>query len=149
MIRVRSGLCFIVLLHCGPLILHCSCIFCFYLRLWIGVLISDSDCALAYFIFHAFSPPPAPSNRWLKNCTKTKKNKNKKKNKKLRYLKNLKLFSIKVKRVILAYSFGRQSDGILLFLSIFLRNRSLSNARWFYGKKTKSVREICIYLKID
>ena len=34
-----------------------------------------------------------------------------------------------------------------LFKSIFLRNQSLSNARWFYGKKTQLGREICIKLK--
>ena len=35
------------------------------------------------------------------------------------------------------------------FRSIFLRNRSLSNARLFYGKNAKLGREIFIQLKID
>ena len=57
---------------------------------------------------------------------------------KLSYLKNLKLFSIKSKRIIWAYSFVTKRQRVLtLFISIFLRNRSLSDARWFYGKKRK------------
>ena len=57
---------------------------------------------------------------------------------KLSYLKNLKLFSIKSKRIIWAYSFVKKWRRVLaLFISIFLRNRSLSDARWFYGKKRK------------
>ena len=49
---------------------------------------------------------------------------------KLRYLKNLKLFPIRVKELFELMVFA-------LFKSIFLRNRSLSNARWFYGKKSR------------
>ena len=56
---------------------------------------------------------------------------------KLSYLKNLKLFSIS-KRIIWANSFVKKRWWALaLFISIFLRNRSLSDARWFYGKKRK------------
>ena len=40
--------------------------------------------------------------------------------------------------IIWAYSFaGGKTTGFTLFKSIFLRNRSLSNAKWFYGKKRK------------
>ena len=57
---------------------------------------------------------------------------------KISYLKNLKLFSIKSKRIIWAYSFVKKRRRVLaLFISIFLRNRSLSDARWFCGKKRK------------
>ena len=52
---------------------------------------------------------------------------------KLSYLKNLKLFSIKSKRIIWAYSFVKKRRQVLaLFINIFLRNRSLSD-----GKKCK------------
>ena len=45
----------------------------------------------------------------------------------------------KSKRIIWAlYSFVKKRRRVLaLFISIFLRNRSLSDARWFYGKKRK------------
>ena len=57
---------------------------------------------------------------------------------KLRYLKNLKLFSIRVKRIIWACSVMNKSRWVFaLFKSIFLRNRSFSNGSWFYGKKRK------------
>ena len=58
---------------------------------------------------------------------------------KLSYLKNLKLFSIRVyKRIIWACSFVKKRRRVLaLFISIFLRNRSVSDARWFYGIKRK------------
>ena len=58
---------------------------------------------------------------------------------KLCYLKNLKLSSIRIKRIIRANSFaGKKSRRVFaLFKSIFLRNQSLSNAGWFYGKKRK------------
>ena len=57
---------------------------------------------------------------------------------KLTYLKNLKLFSIRVKELSEPIVLWRKGDGFLaLFISIFLRNRSLSDARWFYGKKRK------------
>ena len=37
-----------------------------------------------------------------------------------------------------AYSFVKKRRRVLaLFINIFLRNRSLSDARWFYGKKRK------------
>ena len=49
---------------------------------------------------------------------------------KLRYLKNLKLFSIRVKElsepIVLL---KKKATGLALFISIFLRNRSLSDAR--------------------
>ena len=55
---------------------------------------------------------------------------------KLRYLKNLKLFSIRVKKLFEPIVLERKCDGfIALFKSIFMRNWSLSNAKWFYGKK--------------
>ena len=57
---------------------------------------------------------------------------------KLSYLKNLKLFSIGVKDLIWACSFVKKRRRVLtLFINIFLRNQSLSDARWFYGKKCK------------
>ena len=57
---------------------------------------------------------------------------------KLSYLDNLKLFSIRVKRIIWTCSFVKKRRQVLaLFISIFLRNRSLSDARWFCGKKHK------------
>ena len=52
---------------------------------------------------------------------------------KLRYLKNQKLFSIRVKELFEP----KRRRVFALFKSIFLRNLSLSNARWFYGKKSK------------
>ena len=60
---------------------------------------------------------------------------------KLRYLKNLKLFSVRVKelfepRPIVLWKKKRRRV-FALFKSIFLRNRSLCNAGWFYGKKRK------------
>ena len=76
---------------------------------------------------------------------------------KLCYLKNQKLFPIRVKEIIWAYSSvkkrlllsskkklfeptvrWKKGDRVFaLFKSIFLRNRSLSNTWWFYGKKCK------------
>ena len=58
---------------------------------------------------------------------------------KLRYLKNLKLFSIRVKEIFESVVLQKQkATGFLLFLkSILLSNGSLSNARWFHGKKHK------------
>ena len=43
------------------------------------------------------------------------------------------------KRIIWAYSFEekKKRQVFALFESIFLRNRSLSNTRWFYSKKCK------------
>ena len=35
---------------------------------------------------------------------------------------------------------------LTLFISIFLRNRSLSDARWFYGKKKRKIRKGNLYL---
>ena len=56
---------------------------------------------------------------------------------KLRYLKNLKLFSIRVKELFELQLCEIRRRVFVLFKSIFLSNRSLSNARWFYGKKRK------------
>ena len=48
------------------------------------------------------------------------------------------LLGYKGKIIIWAYSFVKKRRRFLaLFVSIFLRNRSLSDARWFYGKKRK------------
>ena len=58
---------------------------------------------------------------------------------KLRYLKNLKLFSIRVKELFepIVLRNKKRRRVFALFITFFLRNRSLSNARWFYGKKRK------------
>ena len=61
---------------------------------------------------------------------------------KLRYLKNLKLCSTRVKVLFepIALRLKKKIKSLWsfhLFKSIFLRNRSLSNAMWFYGKKRK------------
>ena len=49
---------------------------------------------------------------------------------KLRYLENLKLFSIRVKELSEPIVFVKKRRRVLaLFISIFLRNRSLSDAR--------------------
>ena len=57
---------------------------------------------------------------------------------KLSYLKNLKLFSIRVKELSEPIVLWRKGDGFLaLFISIFLRIQSLSDARRFYGQTCK------------
>ena len=57
---------------------------------------------------------------------------------KLCYLKNLKLFSIRVKELVEPVVLRKKVDGLLLFFkSISSRNRSLSNTRRFYGIKRK------------
>ena len=58
---------------------------------------------------------------------------------KLRYLKNLRLFSIRVKELFELIVLRRKKRRRVFarFKSIFLRNRSLSNARRFYGEKRK------------
>ena len=48
---------------------------------------------------------------------------------KLRYLKNLKLFSIRVKELFEHIVLRKKAANFALFKSIFLRNRSLSKAR--------------------
>ena len=68
---------------------------------------------------------------------------------KLHYLKNLKLFSIRVKELFQPIVFlggGGKRRVFALFKSIFLRNRSLSNARWgdFTVKNASLEREISI-----
>ena len=41
--------------------------------------------------------------------------------------------------IILAYNFAKKGRRVVvLFMSIFLRNQSFSNARWFYAKKAKA-----------
>ena len=47
------------------------------------------------------------------------------------------MFSIRVKELSEPIVLWRKGDGLALFISIFLRSRSLSDARWFYGKKCK------------
>ena len=48
------------------------------------------------------------------------------------------LFSIRGKRIIWAYNVVKKRRRVLaLFISIFLRNQSLSDTNWFYGKKHK------------
>ena len=45
------------------------------------------------------------------------------------------------KKIIGAYSLReKKATGFALFKIIFLRNQSLSNARWFYGNKRKIVK---------
>ena len=63
-------------------------------------------------------------------------------NSNLRYLKNLKLFSIGIKELFepIALWKKKRQQGFALFKSIFLRNQSFSSARWFYGKKRKIVK---------
>ena len=62
---------------------------------------------------------------------------------KLHYHKNLKLFSIRVKELFEPIVLPKKKKKkkrqqvFALFKSIFLRNQSLSNTRWFYGKKCK------------
>ena len=57
---------------------------------------------------------------------------------KLSYLKNLKLFSIRVKELFEPIVLRKKRRRVFaLFKSIFLRNRSSSNARWFYTKKVQ------------
>ena len=55
-------------------------------------------------------------------------------------IKNLKLFSIRVKELfepIVLKKKKKDKQVFALFRSIILRYQSLSNARWFYGKKCK------------
>ena len=61
---------------------------------------------------------------------------------KLRYLKNLKLFSIRVKEffeplILQKQTKNKKGQVFALFKNIFLRNRSLSNTTWFCSKKHK------------
>ena len=63
---------------------------------------------------------------------------------KLHYLKNLKSFSIRIKELFEPIVLGKRRQVFALFKSIFLRNLSLSKARWFYSKKCKIGKEICI-----
>ena len=58
---------------------------------------------------------------------------------KLLYLKNQKLFLIRVKELFEPISSAKKARQVFaLFKSIFLRNRSLSNARWIYDKRRKT-----------
>ena len=62
---------------------------------------------------------------------------------KLRYLENLKFSSIRVKELFEPKVLRKKADEFFsLFISIFLRNRSLSNVS--VGKNAKLRREICI-----
>ena len=57
---------------------------------------------------------------------------------KLCYLKNLKLFSTRVKELFELICLQKKAKQVFAhFKSFFLRNQSLSNARWFYSKKRK------------
>ena len=57
---------------------------------------------------------------------------------KLRYLKNQKLFSIRVKELFEPIVLQKKRRWVFApFKSIFLSNRSLSNAGWFNAKKRK------------
>ena len=56
---------------------------------------------------------------------------------KLSYLKNLKLYSIRVKELSEPIVLWRKAEGLALFIRIFSRNRS-SDATWFYGKKRQN-----------
>ena len=56
---------------------------------------------------------------------------------KLHFHKNLKLFSIRIKELFEPIVLHKKKKRRQVLKSIFLRNRSLSNARWFYGKKKK------------
>ena len=66
---------------------------------------------------------------------------------KLSYLKHLKLFSIREKELPEAIVLWKKRRRVLaLFISIFLRNRSLSDAGWFYGKKNRKTGNGNLYL---
>ena len=53
-------------------------------------------------------------------------------------LKKTEIVCNKNKRIIWAYSFAKKRRRVFAFFkSIFLRNRSLSNSTWFYGKNRK------------
>ena len=57
---------------------------------------------------------------------------------KLRYLKNLKLFSMRVKLIFEPIDLQEKKSTVFCsFKSILSRNWSLSKARWCYGKKRK------------
>ena len=63
---------------------------------------------------------------------------------KLCSLKNLKLFSIRVKELFEPKPLRGEKKSRQVFAlseSIFFRNGSLSNARWFYGKKKCKIRK--------
>ena len=52
--------------------------------------------------------------------------------------------SIRVKALFEPIVLRKKATGFALFKSIILRNRSLSNARWFYGKK-RQIRKGNLY----
>ena len=72
---------------------------------------------------------------------------------KLHYLKNLKslLIHLKVKELFEPTVLRKKkADGFFaLFKSIFLRNRSLNNGRWFYGKKRREVASLSLSPRQD
>ena len=69
---------------------------------------------------------------------------------KLGYLKNLKLFSIKSKRIIWVFNFAKKRWCVFaLFKSIFLRHQSMSNTRWFCSKTHKIGKGNLYLTKID
>ena len=58
---------------------------------------------------------------------------------KLRYLKNMKLFTSTIQELFEPIVFREKSQRVFaLFKCMFLRNRSSSKARWFYGKRRNS-----------
>ena len=58
---------------------------------------------------------------------------------KIRYLNNLKLFSVGIKELIEPIVLWKKKSRrvFVLFKSTFFRNRSFSNANWFYSKNRK------------
>ena len=69
---------------------------------------------------------------------------------KLRYLKNLKLFSISVNEIIEAYSFTEKRRRVFaLFKSIFLKTDLWETLGDSAVKNVKLGRKICVLLKID
>ena len=58
----------------------------------------------------------------------------------------MKLFLIRIKELFEPIELRKKRRWVFaLFKSIFLRNRSLSNTRWFYGKRCK-IRKENLYL---
>ena len=61
---------------------------------------------------------------------------------KFRYLKNLKLFSFRVRELSKPIVLWiKKATGLSLLIGIVLRNRCLSNAWWFYGKNLENEKE--------
>ena len=58
-------------------------------------------------------------------------------------LKNLNSISIRVKELFEPIVSSKKCETFALFISIYMSNRSLSNARWFYAKNAKLGMKIC------